>query len=200
MQLEEMKSMWEDMSQHMEQQKFLTDKLIKDMTKERYTNKFSKLQLFESAGALVCFASAIYLAINFQKLDTWYLITFGVITLLALIVLPIITLRKIRNIKKLNVSEGNYKEVLVKYHKSKNDLLITQKIGVYISVVLAIIILPVSAKIMNNRNLFESDHINSLWIYSGIMMVLLFFLTKWGLKAYKNVTTSAEMILKDLDQ
>ncbi len=199
MQLEEMKSMWEDMSQHMEQQKFLTDKLIKDMTKERYTNKFSKLQLFESFGAFICFASAIYLAFNFYKLDTWYLMTFGVFTLLSLIVLPIVTLRKINNIKKLNISDGSYKEVIVKYHKSKRGLIITQKFNAYLSVALAFTVLPVTSKILNNRNLFESDHINSLWIYIGILLVFLFFLTRWGIKGYKNVTNSAEIILKELD-
>ena len=38
-----MKSLWNDMSQKVDQQKVLTDKLIIDMTQERYENKLRQI-------------------------------------------------------------------------------------------------------------------------------------------------------------
>ncbi|MDB2385694.1 hypothetical protein N9V96_04405, partial [Polaribacter sp.] len=78
-------------------------------------------------------------------------------------------------------------------------LLATQKLNVFLSVFIAIAILPVTSKIFKNKNLFEATHINSLWLYIGILLTFLFFLGRWGLKSYQSVTNSAENILKELD-
>ena len=200
MQLEEMKSMWKEMSHHVEKQNILTDKLIMHLTQERYNKRFNKLQIFESVGALICFAAAIFLFLNLERLDTWYLITFGVVTLLGLFLLPVVTLVKINRIKHLEISDGNYKDVLIKFHRRKKELMVTQKINTFLSIFLAIMILPVTSKIIKNRDLFSEEHIASLWIYISILLIFLFFVARWGLKGYRSVTSSAENILKELDK
>ncbi|MEP3380166.1 MAG: hypothetical protein ABJO28_06260, partial [Maribacter dokdonensis] len=83
MELEEMKSLWEDMSQKVDQQKVLTDQLIMDMTKERYENRMRRISVPETISALICFAAVIYLISNFNLLDVWYLQLTGVLTIVA---------------------------------------------------------------------------------------------------------------------
>ncbi|MFZ6664211.1 hypothetical protein [Peijinzhouia sedimentorum] len=199
MELEEMKNTWLEMSRRLEKQEILTNQVIEKMTKERYVNKFSKLQIYETIGSVICYGSAIFLIINFEKLDSWYLILFGIITLLLLLVLPVLTLRKIGNMKKLNIANSNYKDVLVGFQKAKKALFFTQKMTLYLSLVLAIIILPVTSKIFKNKDLFEAAHINNLWIYIPILLIFLFFLSRWVFKGYRSVTNSAENILKEID-
>lgn len=200
MDLEEMKTMWEDMSKEMTQQKILTDNLVLSLTQEKYKNKFSKVELYESIGAVICFASAIWLIINFAKLDVWYLKVFATIAISLLIILPFITLKKIKGMKVLELQSLSYKETLINFQRRKRELIITQKINALVSIILAVVILPLFSKIIKGINLFDSEHINSFYIYLPILLGLLFFLAKWGIKSYQNLTKSAEDILKELDK
>lgn len=200
MELEEMKNTWQELSKRLDQQEIVTAQIIEKMTQEKYKNKFSKLMTYEIIGSLICYASALFLIVNFEKLDSWYLILLGITSLLSLLVLPVLTLRKISNIKKLNIANSSYKEVLIKFHKAKKELFVNQKLTLYLSVLLAIIILPVSSKIFKNKDLFEAEHINNIWIYVPILLIFLFFLSRWVFKGYKHVTNSAEQILKEIDE
>ena len=199
MDLTEMKTLWDDMSQKIDQQKILTDKLIIDMTQERYTNKFNKIFMYEGIGAFICFASAIFITINLGKLDTWYLLTFGIITLFILLTLPTLVLRSISRIKRLNISKDNYKDTLIGFARAKNELLLTQRLGISLSFVLALIIMPVASKILNDKDFFTMEHGVKLWLAIPLLFLFLFFFSRWGYKCYKSITNSAENILKELE-
>ena len=89
MDLEEIQTIWSEMSDQLEQQKKLTNELIMKMTQERYRTKFDKITFYESIGAVICFLAAIYFLVNINKLDTWYLLACGIFTIAFLILLPI---------------------------------------------------------------------------------------------------------------
>ena len=197
MDLEEIQTIWSEMSVQLAQQKKLTNELIMKMTQERYRTKFDKITFYESIGAVICFIMAIYFLVNLDKLDTWYLLTCGIFTIAFLIILPIITLGLLGKIKRMNIVKNSFKETIVGYTKAKNQLLLMQRVGIYLSFVLMFTCLPVFSKIMNNKDLFLQ---NRIWlIYLPIMAVFLFFFTRWGYKCYKNITNSAENILKELE-
>lgn len=197
MDLEEIQTIWSEMSDQLAQQKKLTNELIMKMTQERYRTKFDKITFYESIGAVICFTMAIYFLVNLDKLDTWYLLTCGIFTIAFLIILPIITLGLLGKIKRMNIVKNSFKETIVGYTKAKNQLLLMQRVGIYLSFVLMFTCLPVFSKIMNNKDLFLQSRI---WlIYLPIMAVFLFYFTRWGYKCYKNITNSAENILKELE-
>src|SRR5450432_1999534 len=126
MELEEMKTLWGEMSIEIEKQKKLTDALIIKMTQADYRNKISKILIPEAIGALVCFAGVLYILINFQKLNTWYLSVCGVISVLILLLLPILSIKAIYNIRTINISGNNYKQSLLEYSKSKIQFVFVQ--------------------------------------------------------------------------
>ena len=197
MDLEEIQTIWSEMSDQLEQQKKLTNELIMKMTQDRYSNKFDKITFYETIGAVICFLAAIYFLVNIHKLDTWYLLACGIFTVAFLIVLPIITLGLLRKIKRINIVKNSFKETIVGYKKAKNQLLLMQRVGIYLSFVLMFTCLPVFSKIMNNKDLFLQSKI---WlIYLPLMAIFLFFFARWGYKCYKNITNSAENILKELE-
>ncbi|MDT0691283.1 hypothetical protein RM549_15920 [Salegentibacter sp. F188] len=200
MELEEMKNTWQEMSKRLENQEILTNQIIEKMTKEKYNSKFNTLHFYEIIGAVICYGSALFLIVSFHKLEEWYLMVFGVIALLSLLVLPVLALKKIGNMKKLDIGNNSYKDVLIKFQKSKIDLLFTQKIIFYISLVLAVIILPVTSKIFRNKDLFDSELINNLWIYIPVLLIFLFFLSRWVFKGYRSATSSAEDVLREMDK
>ncbi len=194
-----MKTLWGEMSLELDRQKNLTDKLIIDMTHERYTNKFNKIFYYESIGAVVCFAIAIYIIINLGKLDTWYLLAFGIFIISFLLILPILVLRSINRIKRLDIATNNYKETLAGFARAKKELLLTQRFGIYLNFILVLAVLPVASKILSNKDLFIIEHSAKLWFAIPTLFIFLYFFSRWGYRCYKSITNSAENIIKELE-
>ena len=199
MELDEMKILWGEMSERVEEQKILTDKLIMEMTQERYTKRFSKISIYETIGSIICFVAAIILIMNFTKLDTWYLIVMGAFTLGYLILLPILTLTSLNGLRKVKITDKDYKGVLVVFEKAKNRLLFIQRLGIVFNFILMMALIPVAAKITNDNDVFMMD--NKLWYYSMmfVMAGVVLFVSRWGYKCYKGITASAENVLKELE-
>jgi hypothetical protein len=199
MEIEELQATWTQMSKELEKQKKLTDRIIMEMTQQKYVNKFQKIATYETIGAIICFITAIYLIYNFNKLDTWYLLLCGIVTLTCITVLPILSLRLIGGIKGINITESNYKDTLLRYNKAKKKLLLFQQFTVYASFALMFTTLPVASKILSNKDFFLME--KDVWLYGfiGIVMVFLFFFARWGYGCYRSITNSAENLLKELD-
>jgi hypothetical protein len=140
---------------------------------------------------------ALYLIVNLGKLDTWYLLACGIFTVVFLVLLPIITLGLLGKMRHMNIVNKSFKETIVVYTKAKNQLLLMQKVGIYLSFVLMFTSLPVFSKIMNDKDLFLQG--KTLLVYIPVMAIFLFFFTRWGYKCYRNITNSAENILKELE-
>jgi len=199
MDLEAIKKVWSEMSDQLEKQKKLTNEIILKMTQERYSNKFRNILNIESFGAVICYLGAILLIANFGKLDTWYLVLCGIITLGFMLILPLLVLRSLSQIKNLNITKGTYKDTIVKFERVKKNLLLQQQFGVFGGFMVFFTALAVSAKIMSGEDIFMKQQDLGVYIFTGITIVLLFFFTRWGYNCYKSITTSAENILKELE-
>ncbi len=199
MEIEELQATWTAMSQELDKQKRLTDKIILEMTQQKYKSKFHGITLYETMGSVICFATALFLVFNFYKLDTWYLMLCGIITLAFLVMLPILTLSTLGKLKNLEISEYNYKETLQKYTKVKNRLLLIQQFGVYASFLLLFTTLPVASKVLSDKDFFLMEKDVWLYVFIGVVVVFLVFFARWGYGCYKNITDSAEDILKEME-
>ncbi|MFS4481768.1 hypothetical protein ACKGJY_02035 [Hyunsoonleella sp. 2307UL5-6] len=198
MELEEMQTTWSQMSDQLENQKKLTNKLIMEMTKERYKNKIDVLSKYEGIGAIICFIMAILLISRFSELNTWYLTVSGIFTVCYLIVLPLIVLRSIRSMKSIDLTNNNYKETLIAYTQKKKQFLLTQKVGIYLNFILLVVSLPVIIKVFKGKDIFITN-INLIYWYIPVMAVFLILFSIWGYCKYKNVTSSASHILEELE-
>lgn len=199
MNLEEIKAVWSEMSDQLEKQKKLTNEIILKMTQERYSNKFQKITIIESIGAIVCFIAALYVLLNFGKLDTWYLLVCGIITLGFMLILPILVLRSLSQLKNLNITEGSYKDTIVKFSRVKKNLLMQQQFGMYGGVLVFFTSLAIFAKMFNDEDIFLNQQEVGLYIFTAVVLVLLVLFTRWGYNCYKSITSSAENILKELE-
>lgn len=198
MELEEMQATWSQMSDQLENQKKLTNKLIMEMTKERYKNKIGILSKYEGLGAVICFIAAILLISRFYELNTWYLIASGIFTVCYLIVLPVIVLRSISSMKSIDLINNTYKETLIAYTIKKRQFLLTQKVGIYLNFILLVVSLPVMVKVFKGKDIFITN-INLIYWYIPIMTVFLLLFSIWGYGKYKKVTASASHILEELE-
>jgi len=198
MELEEMQATWSQMSDQLDDQKKLTDKLIMEMTKERYKNKIGILSKYEGMGAVICFIAAILLILRFSELNTWYLLASGIFTVCYLIVLPVVVLRSINSMKNIDLTNNTYKETLIAYAKKKKQFLLKQKVGIYLNFILLAVSLPVVVKVFKGKDIFITN-INLMYWYIPIMTVFLILFSIWGYGKYKKVTASATYILEELE-
>lgn len=197
MELEEMKTLWEEMSQKIERQQTMTDKLILEMTKARYKNRFAKITAYETMGTVICFAMAFIIIVNFQKLDTWYLVASGLLAITFLIPIPILVLWFWNKIRNLNIGLGNFKDVLNQYAKYKADILRIQRVAIYLNFPFLLAALLLSNKIMNDRDFIQEGIV---WFWMIPIFLFLYLFSRWGYGQYVKITNSAEDILKELEE
>jgi hypothetical protein len=197
MTLDEMQNVWSEMTEKLENQKQLTDTLIMEMTAQKFRSKIGKISTFESAGAVICFIAAIFLAVNFEKLDTWYLSASGVVVIGYLIFVPFLVLRSIYKMKGINISGNTYKQSLIDFAKRRKHFLLLQRTAIILNFVLLVLILPVSSKIFKDKDLFV-DNADLWYWYIPVMLLFLIPFSKWGYTSYKNMTASAEELIRDL--
>ncbi|PIB23725.1 hypothetical protein BFP77_15550 [Maribacter sp. 4U21] len=197
MELEELQTAWTAMSHELEKQKELTNDIIMEMTKEKYKAKFRTITSYEKAGTLVCVASAVFILIQVNKLDTWYLLACGLFAVLFSILLPFLVLRSLKRIRQLDIINLNYKDALLKYTQAKTNLLKIQRYGSFAGMLYLAAFLPTVAKILNDKNLFLEP--SSLLWKLGIMAIFLILFTLWGYGHYKRITNAAEQLIKELE-
>jgi len=198
MELEEIKTAWLKMDKELQQQKSLTDNLIIDMTKQRYENRFSGITISESIAAAICWGIALYIIVNLGSLDTWYFLASGIFTIMLLITLPIFSLKLLYKVKSINIKENTYKESILQFTTPREKLLLFQRITLYLNIVLVLVILPLAAKLLSNKDVFGEF---SLWgWYLPVMFIFLAFFSRWVYNAYKGVTIQAGKILEEIER
>lgn len=197
MELDEMKTLWEAMSQKVEKQQTITDKLILEMTRARYKNRFAKITAYETLATVICFAAAFIVSVNFQKLDTWYLVASGIFAITFLVSIPILVLQSWSKIRNLNIGMGNFKDVLKQYANYKTAILRMQRIAIYLNFPFLLVVFLLSNKIINNRD-FIQEGISWFWLIPAFLF--LYFFSRWGYNQYVKITNSAENILKELEE
>jgi len=199
MQLEEMKNLWDEMSLKIDSQQKLTNKLIMEMTQQKFRNRFSTLSLYETSGAVICFLAATFILLNLDKMNTWYLLLCGILSLLILIILPILSLRALNGMKKLNLSKNNYKETLMEFSKRKKNMMLIQQFSVGISIVFMWMVAPVFSMIVKGKDFFMQEHSTGLLLFYAASTIGVIFFARWGYGCYKRITASAEKDLKELE-
>ena len=197
MKIEELQSIWSEMSDQLEKQKKLTHEIIIQMTKEKYRGKLQKIAMYEGIGAVICFLAALYILVNFAKLDSWYLILCGIFTIGYLLILPLLVFRSIRQMARIDIARGHYSDNLMAFSKARSQFLFIQRIGIGLAVILMVTTLPVAGKIMNNKDLF-TQAASWNW-YIPVMLIFLVLFSRWGYRSYQRITQSAENLIRDMD-
>ncbi len=196
MELEEMKALWGQMSAEVEKQKAITDSLVIKMTRAGYRNKISKVQVPETIGAFFCAVPVLYILINIQQLNTWYLLGCGISSVIILFLLCFLSLRSISKISGVNISKNNYKESLLQYSKAKMQFVSAQKVNFYLSAILMLVILPVMSKLIAGKDVFKQTDV---WLYYVIAFPFFYPFSRWVFKRYVKIVSDAENILKELE-
>lgn len=200
MELEEMKTVWSEISDQLEKQKKLNTKIIIMMTQEKYQNKWKKIKTPELVGAIICYAAAVFILFNFQKLGNWYNMVSGILTLVILLVLPILSLQSIWKMSSINFAQKSCKDTLIEFAKRKKNFKNFQQINYVLSFILMFLILPVTTKLLNNKDFFTDVRFSWVLPLSLVVaIVFLIFFIRWAHKCTQKNIREAENIIQDLE-
>lgn len=190
-----MKSLWEEMSSKVEKQSKITDALILKMTNLNYRRKVNKLMVYEVIGAFVCLLGLLFMAVNFYKLDTWYLQVCSFVSAVILILLPVFSIKALCRMSRINISENNYQQTLVAYSKGKVQFLMVQKASFYVGAILLVSLLPVMGKLITGHDFFK---VSNIWLVYAISFPFFYYYAVWVWNNYTKSVLDAENILKEL--
>ena len=196
MELEDLKNTWNNVNNQAEKQQNLTPETIDRMTQKRYYSNLKKVAYPEIAGVIVCLMGALFIGLNFNKLNTIFLQAAGVVALLVLLTLSIISLLSLQQLNITGDVNKPYAETLKRFAIQKLKFNKFQKINVLLSYLLLVSIIILLSKFISGRDVTNSKY---FWIFSfSFGYIFLQFYAKRILKYYDKKLRQAEELLQEL--
>ncbi|APU70126.1 MULTISPECIES: hypothetical protein [Flavobacteriaceae] len=196
MELEEMKNLWKGMSAQVEKQELLTKNLIEKVTEQKYYSKLNKIRYSEIIGTIICYLGAIYLIMNFMKIDPLAEKIFAVIAIGLLLTLPIISLSSLNGMQKVKISSKTYLDTLNDFGRRKIRFQKFQKLNVSLGLFLILVAIPVLSAI-KGVDLSETEHFWTLTFPISIIAFLGFAF--WVLRSYNKSLEATEKLLSEIN-
>jgi len=196
MELEEMKSIWTKMSEDLESQKKLTDKMVLNMLRTNYRRKINNIWIPEILGSIICVVAGLYIWLHIERLDNWYLLGCGIISCCIFFFLPVLSIKSILRLRAVDISAINYKESLQLYAQRKKEFVSLQKLGFILGALLLVMILPVTGKLFSGKDLFKE---NWFWIWYPVGFMFFYYFSRFVFRYYMKSAAGAEAILKEIE-
>lgn len=197
MELDEMKSLWADLSLQVEKQDKIQKELLMEITKQKYRSRLNSIRIPEILGSLVCVGYAMYFLSRFGDFELWYNQIFALVTIFIMIALPTASLSAIKGMRNIGIDSGIPAMVLEKFVKSKIRFWNVQRYGMILGALVMITIIPPLAELNGSDEMISNTTFWMIYIPSGFIFMLLF--SRWALKKYKGVIDSSEKILRELE-
>lgn len=195
MELEEIKSVWKEMSQDIERQKNLTNDLIIEMAHRKSSSRIKTIMYAESVGALVSVFGAVYLIINFGSFDYSGSIFAALGLILVLILSCVLGVRIVMQARDINISTLSYLQVLNNFNKLKATLRVYKRLSQVLYVLMPFLILPVFTDLVFDKNIFDDT---SEFIETLVICVIVLPVVWWiVLKFYKSNLRQVSKAIKD---
>lgn len=198
MDLDEMKSIWSDMSDQVDNNQQLTDENIRRMIQEQYKQKANRIIIPEIIGSLICFGFAGIFLFNFNQLGDWMNMVAGALAIIFLISLPLFSLVKMnRWSRKINITDNTYKQTLVDFTKVKRNFAKMKRYSYWLGIGSIFIILPPMAKIWKDVNVFTNPDV---WykVPFGVLGIIVF--VYFTMRFYGSSIHQIDEMLQDLEE
>lgn len=196
MELDDLKSTWNEANTQVTKQQNMDNEMFEKMNDQKYRAKIKRITIPEIGGSIVCLAAAVFIGLNFGKLDTLLLQGTGALSIFLLMLLPIISgvsTRQLFASKNLNTP---YAQALKIFAHQKIRFIKLQRVNVVLSYLLLVTIVVLLSKLFGEKDL----SVNKVyWLFSFTLgYIFLLFYSKWVAKYYRQTLQQAEELLGEL--
>lgn len=197
MELDEMKSLWADLSLQVEKQDKIQKEILLQITKQKFRSNMNGIRIPEILGSLVCAGYAMYFLSRFGDFELWYNQIFALIAIFFMIALPTASLTAIKGMRNIKLDSEAPAKLLEKFSKSKIRFWKTQRYGMIFGAILMISILPPLVELNGSEEIIYKPWFWGIYVPGGLIYMLVF--SRWVLKKYRAVINSSENMLKELE-
>jgi len=197
MELEEMKSLWGDLSLQVEKHDKIQKELLLEITKQKFRNKLNNIRIPEIIGSLVCVGYAMYFLSRFGDFELWYNQIFALITIFIMIALPTASLTAIKAMRDLRIDVETPAMILDKFTKGKVRFWKVQRYGMIFGAILLITIIPPLTELNGSVEKIQNPLFWMIYIPGGL--IFMYFLTRFVYKKYKGTIAASEKMLREID-
>ncbi len=195
MELDDLKNTWHNRSVQAQQQN-VTFKLIDEMTQIKYHSKIKRIAYPEIVGSIICLMATIFIALNFYKLDTLFLQSVGILSIIVLLTLSILSFWSLRHLKMINDFNVSYSEALKRFATQKVKFYKLQKVNMTLCYVLLVTTIILLSKFFSGKDITGSNY---FWTFSfSFGYVFLLFFSRFVTRFYKDTLKKSEELLQEL--
>lgn len=195
MELDDLKKDWESATNQANKQNILTSKIINQMTQKKFQAKIKKIKYPELVGSIVCILGLSFIGFNFNKLDTVFLQSIGVLTILLLMIMPTLSLLSLKDFNSAENFDKPYIEIIKKFANQKLRFIKYQKINAFLSYLLLVSVIILLPKLFYGKDVTFNK---LFWTFAfSIGYIFLIFFSKWVENNYGTSLRKAEELLKE---
>lgn len=196
MELDDLKNDWVSATNQVNKQNTLSPKIITDMTKNKYYSKIKRIKYPELIGGFVCILGLLFIVVNFNKLDTLFLQSIGVLAILILMIMPILSFLSLTKLNSPEKLDRPYVEIIKQFAIQKLQFLKYQKINAFLSYLLLVTIIIILPKFFYGKDI---TFYKTFWTFAfSIGYIFLIFFSRWVKKFYSNSLRQAEELLDEI--
>lgn len=196
MELEEMKSLWEDLSGKVENQEKIKKEELMKMTKKKYQNRLRSIYLPEILGSVVCFAYAGFFVFQIGNLELRINQFLAVFNTAVMIILPIISLWTLARLNSLKITDESPSQLVEKFKKEKTFFWKFQQFNLMLSGLFAVSILPPLAELLGKKDLIMEP---TFWMaYVPLGLICIYVFGRITIRKYKKSLHDAQQLIEGM--
>lgn len=196
MELDDFKNTWDKIGNRVKGKQNLNLKMFDKMNRSKFRSSLKKIILPEILGSVACIGFAIFIMVNFDKLDKVTFKIAGAIAILLFIVLPAISLLSIQRLYKSADINKSYADTLKDFAVQKINFCKLQKLNFLLSYLLLAMVILISTRIFGRNEVTGNTYF--FIISFGFGYIVLFSFSRWVFKKYNKTIRQTQDLLNEL--
>ena len=195
MELDDFKKTWNDLGQQATTKNVNAGEMDR-LVQQKLFARFKRIWLPEFIGSAVCIFGAGYTWYYFERLDQFVYQVAGIIAIALLLILPAISLLSVLQLYAKGNFNGDYASQLRTFSAQKIEFCRLQKINVFLSNLLLVAVILLSARIFGRNTITDSKYYFIVAFSAGYIFLL--FFSSIVLKTYNRVMKQYEEVLREV--
>jgi hypothetical protein len=196
MELDEMKSLWQNLSVKVEKQEKIQKHILMEMTKKNYQNRLNSIYLPEILGSVICFGYAGYFLFQIEKLELPINQVLAIFNTALMIILPMISLWTLFRLNQLKINDESPSLLVEKFKRDKVFFWKFQRFNLLLSGLFAISILPPLAELLGKKDLLQEP---TFWFaYVPLGLIAIYVFGRITIRKYKRSLDEAQQLIEGI--
>lgn len=196
MELDEMKTLWEDLSEKVENQEKIKKEELMKMTKKNYQNRLNSIYLPEILGSVICFGYAGYFIFQIGTLELPINKILAIFNTALMIILPTISLWTLARLNSLKITDESPSLLVEKFKKEKIFFWKFQQFNLMLSGLFVVSILPPLAELLGKKDLILEPIFWMAYVPLGLLSVYVF--GRITIKKYYKSLQEAQQLIEGI--